>query len=92
MVGLKDIEIEISVAAQGRVDQSINEHLHNRALRSLKLIYEGEWRLRWLAFLQGNKNNKDYVSIVSSEAYREMRYRLAEFHATGGSNESLWSE
>ena len=82
MVGLKDIEIEISVAAQGRVDQSINEHLHNRAFRSLKLI----------AFLQGNKNNKDYVNIVSSEAYREMRYRLAEFHATGGSNESFWSE
>ena len=55
MVGLKDIEIEISVAAQGRVDQSINEHLHNRALRSLKLIYEGEWRLWWLAFFAGEQ-------------------------------------
>ena len=50
--GLRDVLIEADILACGSVDQVVNGRHYNRAIYSLKLMYEVMWRLRWAAFLE----------------------------------------
>ena len=50
--GLRDILMEAGILAVGSVDQVLNGRHYNRAISSLKLMYEAMWRLRWAAFLE----------------------------------------
>ena len=53
-VGLRDVLIEADILACGcgSIDQVLNGRHYNRAIYSLKLMYEAMWRLRLAAFLE----------------------------------------
>ena len=49
--GLRDVLIEAHILVCGIVDEVLNGRHYNRAIYSLKLMYEAMWRLRWAALL-----------------------------------------
>ena len=86
---LRDILIESGVLAHGSVDQVLNGRQYNRAIKSLKIVYEALWRLRWLTFLAWNNGHdnpldlvalQDEVTLVKSDCNAQTVNNLLKSH------------
>ena len=62
--GLRDVLIEADILSCGNVDQVLNGRHYNRAIYSLKIMYEVMWRLPWAAFLEWKPREQGSDTLV----------------------------